>query len=155
VVDQAFCRNIDRGIVRAYLVGDRSVGFARQYPKGLDPEERTQDEGPVPAVETIMGLPSRKTMYAVDEPSFAGLRHLLEQEWVPGMQRLLGIDAISLPVLWDADFLFGSTEDGEDTYVLCEINASSVMPMPPQALPELAGAVRRAVERRRLLPGDD
>ena len=32
LVDQAFCRAISRGIIRCYLVGDRVVGFARQFP---------------------------------------------------------------------------------------------------------------------------
>ena len=51
-----------------------------------------------------------------------------------------------LPVLWDADFLFGpKTADGEDTYVLCEVNASSVIPFPPEAVPELASATLQAV----------
>ena len=37
-----------------------------------------------------------------------------------------GIDAASLPIIWDADFLYGPrTASGEDTYVLCEINVSS------------------------------
>ncbi len=48
----------------------------------------------------------------------------------------------SLPVLWDADFLYGPKDaSGEDTYVLCEINASSVSPFPDEALEPLADAV--------------
>jgi hypothetical protein len=36
--------------------------------------------------------------------------------------------------LWDADFLYGPrTASGDDTYVLCEINVSSVIPFPEQA----------------------
>ena len=32
----------------------------------------------------------------------------------------------SLPIIWDADFLYGPCDRaGTDTYVLCEINASS------------------------------
>ena len=149
LVDQVFSRRIDSGIVRAYLVGDRLVGYARQYPKGLSPDEQAANSpGPAPAVETIMGLPSHKTMYPPDEPAFARLRDLLEHEWVPGMQKILDIDTTSLPVLWDADFLFGpKTPDGEDTYVLCEINASSVMPFPPEAPAELARATREGVGR--------
>jgi len=33
--------------------------------------------------------------------------------------------------------------------VLCEINASSVIPFPPEAVPELAGATVRAVAAAR------
>jgi hypothetical protein len=66
----------------------------------------------------------------------------MEAEWVPAMQALLNIPTASLPALWDADFLFGPrTEDGVDTYILCEINASSVAPYPDSAGPKVAGAV--------------
>jgi hypothetical protein len=38
--------------------------------------------------------------------------------------------------------LYGpQTEDGNDTYVLCEINASSVAPYPDSAAPKVAAAV--------------
>jgi hypothetical protein len=55
------------------------------------------------------------------------------------MMRVLDIGAESLPVLWDADFLYGPrTASGEDTYVLCEINVSSVIPFPAQVPAEIA-----------------
>jgi Domain of unknown function (DUF6815) len=51
----------------------------------------------------------------------------------------LDIDAASLPIIWDADFLYGPrTASGEDTYVLCEINVSSVFAIPEQAPAEIA-----------------
>jgi len=32
-----------------------------------------------------------------------------------------------LPIIWDADFLYGpKTPSGDDSYVLCEINVSAV-----------------------------
>jgi hypothetical protein len=47
---------------------------------------------------------------------------------------VLGLEPASLPVIWDADFLCGPrTTAGEDTYVLCEINVSSVFAIPDQA----------------------
>jgi hypothetical protein len=157
LVDQAFCRRIDQGIVRCYMVGDRLVGFARQYPKGLSPEERSADpSADPPPVELIMGLPSPKTMFGPDEPAFGRLRADLENRWLPGRQQLLRIDTPSLPVLWDADFLFGPPDaSGEDRFILCEINASSVMPFPAEALPALAAATPAAVlgAARRPAPG--
>ena len=58
---------------------------------------------------------------------------------------MLDIDERSLPVLWDADFLYGPrTASGDDTYVLCEINVSSVIPFPDQA----PAAVARLVPGR-------
>ena len=57
------------------------------------------------------------------------------------MQRRLDIDFERLPILWDCDFLFGpKNASGEDTYVLCEINASSIAPFPASAPPYVAQA---------------
>ena len=57
----------------------------------------------------------------------------------PGMMELLEIDAASLPIIWDADFLYGPRDaSGEDTFVLCEINVSSVFAIPDQAPAEIA-----------------
>ena len=58
------------------------------------------------------------------------------------MMRILGIDRDSLPIIWDADFLYGPrTEAGEDTYVLCEINVSSVFAIPDDAPAAIARLV--------------
>jgi hypothetical protein len=48
-----------------------------------------------------------------------------------------------LPILWDCDFLFGAPDaTGSDTYVLCEINVSSVAPYPESAtLPALVANI--------------
>jgi len=47
---------------------------------------------------------------------------------------VLGIDRRSLPIIWDADFLYGPpTASDEDSYVLCEINVSSCFAIPDQA----------------------
>jgi hypothetical protein len=65
----------------------------------------------------------------------------MESEWVPQLQQLLGLDTHALPVIWDADFLYGpKTASGEDTYVLCEINASSTFAFPEHAMPTVAEA---------------
>jgi hypothetical protein len=151
LIDQAFCPRIDQGLIRCYMVKDRIVGFGRQYPKGLSPAERADAApgSPAPAVDTIMGLPSPKTMYPADEPAFADLRKNIEGEWVPAMQQLLDIDTSALPALWDADLLYGSeTPDGNDTYILCEINASSVIPFPADAPAALALATLAAIRTK-------
>jgi hypothetical protein len=149
LIDQAFARRIHHGMIRCYLVKDRLVGFSRQYPRGLSPAERQARglglDAEVQAAN-MMGLPSGKTMYGPAVPSLQRLRHQLEHEWVPGLQAILGLHTASLPVLWDADFLLGpKTANGHDTYLLCEINASSVMPFPPEAVPGLAWATSQAV----------
>ena len=63
----------------------------------------------------------------------------MEEEWVPKLCSRVGIAVDSLPVIWDADFLYGpKTAQGEDTFVLCEINISSVFPFPDEALAPMA-----------------
>ena len=52
------------------------------------------------------------------------------------MQRIVGVDRDSLPVIWDADFVLG----GNDDYVLIEINASSTFAFPKHAMPTVARA---------------
>jgi hypothetical protein len=55
-----------------------------------------------------------------------------------------------LPVIWDADFLYGPKDAiGADTYVLCEINVSSVYPFPDDALPSLAAETLAQIKRSR------
>ena len=128
LIDQPFLPYLDRGMVRAYLVQDRVVGFARQHP--------------APAAGNVLGLPSAKTMYDPDHADLATLRHRLEDGWVLGLCALVGVERTELPFLWDADFLYGPQNDGADTHVLCEINVSSVLPFPPRAPAALATAVR-------------
>lgn len=115
------------GMVRCYLVQDKVAGFGHQYVKALMPPPPTE-AGPE-AAEVPLRL-----YYGPDKPEFQALRALLESEWVQDMQRVLGIDRDSLPLLWDADFLHGpKTESDDDTYVLCEINVNSVHPFPEEA----------------------
>jgi hypothetical protein len=78
---------------------------------------------------------------------FKSLKERLESQWVPEMQRGLAIETDSQPLLWDCDFLLGPrTPAGEDTYVLCEINVSSVAPFPESALPSLAKATLARIQ---------
>ena len=73
-------------------------------------------------------------MHGPDAEPFQALRTKMETEWTPQMMQVLGIDAASLPIIWDADFLYGPhTAAGKDTYVLCEINVSSVFTIPHEA----------------------
>ena len=67
----------------------------------------------------------------------------MEDEWTPQMMQTLGIEKLSLPVIWDADFLYGPPDAaGADTYVLCEINASSCFAIPDEAPATIARTVR-------------
>jgi hypothetical protein len=132
LMDQPFQSRLADGMIRCYLVHDEVVGFQHQWPRGLlDAESCEQLDAVAPV----------RQMEPADTAQYEPLRSKMEQEWVPQMQELLGIDRYSLPVIWDADFLYGEKNDeGDDTYVLCEINVSAVWPYPPQATQTLAAA---------------
>jgi hypothetical protein len=86
-------------------------------------------------------------MRDANDDEFAGLRQRLEAEWVRGLQRMLDVSDEELPLLWDADFLFGPADaTGRDTYVLCEINVSCVSPFPPAAPREVSEALARQLD---------
>ncbi len=142
VIDQAFQPRVTEGLVRVYLVIDTVVGFSRQSADTLITDAES--------AARVMGLPSPKTMYPPDAPEFAPLRARLESEWVPGLRSLLGLPRERLPVIWDADFLLGPPAvDGDDSYVLCEINCSCVTPFPPEAPEQIARSTVDALETRR------
>jgi hypothetical protein len=144
IVDQPFQPRIAEGMIRCYVVKNEVAGFAHQWPDPPPPPPTSSGAsttlGSPPL--NIFGLPAKKTMYEASEPRFTSLRAQVESDWLPAMQRLVDVDVDSLPLLWDADFLYGpKTEAGEDTYVLCEINVSSVYPFPEPVVGKLARAV--------------
>jgi hypothetical protein len=72
-------------------------------------------------------------MEDADTAQYQTLRSKMEHEWLPQMQALLGLETSALPVIWDADFLYGPKPGAyKDTYVLCEVNVSAVWPFPPR-----------------------
>jgi len=114
---------------------DKVVGFGHQFIKALIPPP---PEGP----NSEAAQPGPRIMHPASAEPFQALRRKMESEWTPQMMATLGIDAASLPIIWDADFLYGPrTARGEDTYVLCEINVSSVFAIPDQAPAEIARLV--------------
>jgi hypothetical protein len=63
---------------------------------------------------------------------------------------LLKIETESLPILSDCNFLLGPQDkNAEDTYVLCEINVSSVAPYPESAVPYVIDAAVARVQTAR------
>jgi hypothetical protein len=131
MIDQPFQPRLQDGMIRCYMVRDEVAGFGHQLIKALMPSP--------PGTEPAQ--PGPRIMYDASEPVFQPLRRNMESEWTPAMMHLLDINRASLPVLWDADFLYGpKTESGEDTYVLCEINVSAVFPFPEQAIAKIAQA---------------
>jgi hypothetical protein len=66
----------------------------------------------------------------------------MEDEWTPQLTSLLDVPRRDLPMIWDADFMHGPPgPDGRNSYVLGEINVSSVFPIPDEASAEIASRV--------------
>jgi hypothetical protein len=127
IVDQPFQPRLPDGMIRCYMGADKVVGFGHQFIKALIPPP---PEGP----DSPDAQPGPRIFHPATAEPFQALRIKMESEWTPQMMEVLDIDAASLPVIWDADFLYGPrTASGEDTYVVCEINVSSVFAIPEQA----------------------
>lgn len=133
VVDQPYQARLGEGVVRCYMAGDRCAGFGHHKVKALVD---------APAVRSEAG-PRLYTSNA--DPRFQRLRRLMEDEWTPQLISLLDIARGDLPMIWDADFMLGLAQaDGKDSYMLGEINVSSVHPYPDEAPSEIA---RRVADR--------
>jgi Domain of unknown function (DUF6815) len=144
MIDQAYQPRLPEGMVRCYLVHDKVAGFGLQAINALCPAPRGAPPEAAPQ-------PTKRVYHPPSLPEFQSLKRQLEEQWVPALQRLLEIDTAMLPLLWDCDFLLGPKDaGGQDTYVLCEINASSVSPFPDSAVTLIAEATlarTKAVKR--------
>lgn len=130
VIDQPFQRRLSEGVVRCYMAGDRCAGFGWHKVKALVD---------APAARAEAG---RRLYTSNANPRFQRLRRFMEDEWTPQLTSLLDIPRRNLPMIWDADFMLGPPgADGTDSYVLGEINVSSVFPMPDDAPAEIARRV--------------
>jgi hypothetical protein len=143
IVDQPFQARLPDGMIRCYMGADKVIGFGRQLIKALIPPP---PEGP----DSQAAQPGPRIMHPASASEFQALRMKMESEWTPQMVHVLGIDFGSLPIIWDADFLYGPRDaSGRDTYVLCEINVSSVFPFPEEAPAEIARlATARLVSKK-------
>ncbi|MDE2564977.1 MAG: Cj0069 family protein [Burkholderiales bacterium] len=159
LIDQAWQPRLAEGMVRAYLVEDRVVGFGRQALNALLPAAPGQ---PAPA-------PGPRLYHGPEAPAWQGLRQRLQSQWIEQLRAAVGLAREHLPLLWDCDFLLGEgdgdgrhgdegdglragQDQGEDKdrdvrYVLCEVNVSSVAPFPPSAIDPLVRALQRRLAR--------
>ncbi len=132
MIDQSYQARLPDGMIRCYLVRDKVAGFGEQLINALFPAP----EGGAP---TDAPQPGPRLYFPPTREDFQVLRRQMEEEWVPKLCSRVGVAVDSLPVIWDADFLYGpKTAQGEDTFVLCEINISSVFPFPDEALAPMA-----------------
>jgi hypothetical protein len=141
IIDQAFQPRLPEGMIRCYMSGSKVAGFGRQLIKALIPPP---PEGP----DSPEAQPGPRIMHGPDAAPFRSLRRLMEESWTPQLMETVDIDEASLPVIWDADFLYGPRDAaGGDTYVLCEINASSSFAIPDEAPAAIARTVKDRVLR--------
>jgi hypothetical protein len=142
IIDQPFQPRLPEGMIRCYMGADKVVGFGHQLIKALIP---SPPEGP----DSPAAQPGPRIMYGADAAQFQTLRTKMEAEWTPQIMATLRIDTASLPIIWDADFLYGPrTASGDDTYVLCEINVSSVFAIPDQAPAAIARLTLNRLEAK-------
>jgi len=140
IIDQPFQARLPEGMIRCYVGVDRVVGFGQQLIKALL-------QPPPEGANSPQAQPGPRIMHPASAPAFQALRAKMDHEWVPQMMQTLNIDRGSLPIIWDADFLYGPrTIAGEDSFVLCEINVSSVFAIPDQA----PAAIARLTQERLL-----
>jgi hypothetical protein len=131
MIDQAWQPRVAEGMVRAYLVEDRVIGFGVQAVNALHPDE------PVPGPRQYHGP---------DLQAFQSLKQRLESQWVAQLCDRLKLVRDQLPLLWDCDFIAGAASpDDPQPFVLCEVNVSSVAPFPPSAIAPLVAATQRRV----------
>ncbi|WP_018296978.1 Cj0069 family protein [Corynebacterium lubricantis] len=110
LVDMRFMHRIVEGEIRILLVGPHPVFVVHKKPaEGEDNFSATLFSG---------------AKYTYDDP--AKWQELVDMfaEARPVIAEKLGGD--NIPLIWTADFMLDDGEDGEDTYVLGEINCSCV-----------------------------
>jgi Domain of unknown function (DUF6815) len=146
IIDQPFQPLLPDGMIRCYMAGDRVAGFGHQYIKALI---EPPPEGP----DSPAAQPGPRIMHGPDTAPFQALRAKIETEWVPQMMHVLGIEKSALPIIWDADFLYGPRDaSGADSYVLCEINVSSCFAIPDEAPAAIAKLVlERCLQAQKVL----
>ncbi len=143
MIDQEYQERLPEGMIRCYLVHEKVAGFGHQAINALFP-------APAGAPPTEAPEPGPRLYHPPTESEFQGLKHKLEHEYIAAVQRVLHIETESLPILWDCDFLLGPPDEtGEDTYVLCEINVSSVAPYPDSAVRYIVDAASTRIEAGR------
>lgn len=131
LIDQPFQPRLSEGVLRCYFSQDQVVGFCRQWPvRGLlDPYQ----------ARAAAALARPSVMEPADAHAYQDVRQQAEHDWLPKLLSRLEMPAETLPAIWDADLLLTEKDaDGQDAFVLCEINTSAVWPFPPTAAKAIA-----------------
>jgi hypothetical protein len=136
MIDQAYQERLPEGMVRCYLTHDAVIGFGHQAINALHP--------PPPGAPVSEAPPAGPRLYyPPTQLEFQRVKRQLEDVWLGELRALTQLTREQLPIIWDCDFLLGEkTAGGDDTYVLCEINVSSVAPYPDSAIPFIVAATQ-------------
>jgi hypothetical protein len=123
LIDQDWNTTISNGMIRCYVSGNKVAGFGYQE---------------INALYELNGVhvpPGKRYYYTENCGLFRDLKEVMENKWVPELQKLLSISNEMMPVIWDADFFINTiTGPAIGKYTLCEINVSCVSPFPPGAV---------------------
>ena len=135
MLDQEYQKRLPEGMVRCYLVHGRVEGFGLQAINALHP-------APPGAPPEAAPAPGPRLYHPPTLPGYQALKRQLEEEWVPAIAAAVRYcEPRACPSCGTAISCSGRrTASGADTYVLCEINASSVSPFPESAIVPVAHA---------------
>lgn len=109
LIDMKFLPRIKEGELRIFMINDKPVNVVHKKPAGEDSFSATLFSG---------------AQYRYDKPEdWHELVDLFINSLPMITQKLGGYD---LPLIWTADFMLDTDENGHDTYVLGEMNCSCV-----------------------------
>jgi hypothetical protein len=139
LIDQEWNKNSVNGMVRCYLTGAKVAGFGFQEINALY-ESNHKTHNP----------PSKRYYFTENCGLFSDLREIMQNEWVPQLQKTLSIAESVMPVIWDADFFIDTpnSKKANKKYTLCEINVSCVSPFPPSAIKFIVDEVKAKIKTK-------
>jgi hypothetical protein len=123
------------GMVRAFITGSKVSGFGYQEAVALTPRWENANE---------IRPTSRRFYFTEDCGLFQDLRIIMEEKWLPQLQKIHDISEDMMPLLWDIDLFINdtNTKDTENKYTLCEMNVSGISPFPPSCAGHIAKALK-------------
>jgi hypothetical protein len=135
LINQQWVDGIMNGMVRAFITGGRVSGFGYQEAVALTPRWENSNE---------VRPTSRRFYFSEDCGLFQDLRKIMEEKWLPQLQKIHGISDDMMPLLWDIDLFINdaNTANTEEKYTLCEMNVSGVSPFPPSCAGFIAKALK-------------
>ncbi len=141
LIAQAWHDKLENGMVRCYVSGNKVAGFGYQEIVSLY-------EIAINGSKTILP-PSKRYYFTQNCGLFSDLKEMMENRWIPQLQKSQAISTDMLPVIWDADFFINRANSNIaiGKYILCEINVSCVSPFPPSAIPFIIEEVRDRIKK--------